>query len=85
MMESARTVQHIVPDFLLIAEDDELKLTLNGRNAPELRISREYREMMQHYAKTKVKDAKEKEEKEMDDFIEKYSGIEELTNSITYM
>jgi RNA polymerase sigma-54 factor len=61
MMESARTVQHIVPDFLLIAEDDELKLTLNGRNAPELRISREYREMMQHYAKAKVKDAKEKE------------------------
>ena len=61
MMESARTVQHIVPDFLLIAEDDELKLTLNGRNAPELRISREYRDMMQHYAKAKVKDAKEKE------------------------
>jgi RNA polymerase sigma-54 factor len=61
MMEAARTVQHIVPDFLLISEDEELKLTLNARNAPELRISREYREMMQHYAKAKVKDVKEKE------------------------
>ncbi|MFM9006445.1 MAG: RNA polymerase factor sigma-54, partial [Flavobacteriales bacterium] len=61
MMEAARTVQHIVPDFMLRVEDDELKLTLNSRNAPELRISREYREMMQHYAKAKVKDAKEKE------------------------
>jgi RNA polymerase sigma-54 factor len=61
MIEAARTVQHIVPDFLLISEDEELKLTLNARNAPELRISREYREMMQHYAKAKVKDAKEKE------------------------
>jgi RNA polymerase sigma-54 factor len=61
MMEAARTVQHIVPDFMLMVEDDELKLTLNSRNAPELRISREYREMMQHYAKAKVKDAKEKE------------------------
>jgi RNA polymerase sigma-54 factor len=44
-----------------LVEDDELKLTLNARNAPELRISREYRDMMQHYAKAKVKDAKEKE------------------------
>lgn len=61
MQEAARTVQHVVPDFLLMVEDDELKLTLNARNAPELRISREYRDMMQHYAKSKVKDAKEKE------------------------
>ncbi len=61
MMETVRTVQHVTPDFLLMVEDDELKLTLNGRNAPELRISREYREMMQHYAKSKVKDAKSKE------------------------
>jgi RNA polymerase sigma-54 factor len=36
-------------------------LTLNARNAPELHISREYRDMMQHYAKAKAKDAKEKE------------------------
>ena len=61
MMEASRTVQHVVPDFLLSVEDDELKLNLNSRNAPELRISREYKEMMHHYAKTKVKDAKEKE------------------------
>jgi len=61
MMEASRTVQHVVPDFLLAVEDDELKLNLNSRNAPELRISREYKEMMHHYAKTKVKDAKEKE------------------------
>jgi len=61
MLEATRTVQHVVPDFLLMVEEDELKLTLNGRNAPELRISREYRDMMQHYAKSKVKDAKEKE------------------------
>jgi RNA polymerase sigma-54 factor len=61
MMETARTVQHVVPDFLLMVENDELKLTLNGRNAPELRISREYKEMMQHYAKSKTKDTKEKE------------------------
>jgi len=61
MMDASRTVQHVVPDFMLTVEDEELKLNLNSRNAPELRISREYKEMMHHYAKTKVKDAKEKE------------------------
>jgi RNA polymerase sigma-54 factor len=61
MMESVRTMQHIVPDFLVSVENEELKLTLNSRNAPELRISREYREMLDHYAKTKNKDQKEKE------------------------
>jgi RNA polymerase sigma-54 factor len=61
MMESARTVQHVVPDFLLTVENDELKLTLNSRNAPELRISREYREMLAHFAKSKARDPKEKE------------------------
>ncbi len=61
MMESSRTVQHITPDFLLVVENDELRLTLNGRNAPELKISREYKEMLTHYAKSKNKDAKEKE------------------------
>ena len=61
MVESARTIQHVVPDFLLSVENDELKLSLNGRNAPELKISREYKEMLSHFAKTKKKDAKEKE------------------------
>ena len=61
MMETARTLQHIVPDFLLSVENDELKLTLNSRNAPELKISREYKEMLKHYAAAKSKDAKAKE------------------------
>ncbi|MFY7971378.1 MAG: RNA polymerase factor sigma-54 [Flavobacteriales bacterium] len=61
MQDSARTVQHVIPDFNLVVENDELKLTLNGRNAPELRISREYREMMKHYAQSKTRDAKERE------------------------
>ncbi|MEZ4800524.1 MAG: RNA polymerase factor sigma-54 [Flavobacteriales bacterium] len=61
MMESSRTIQHITPDFLLSVENDDLKLTLNSRNAPELKISREYKEMLHHYSKTKVADSKDKE------------------------
>jgi RNA polymerase sigma-54 factor len=61
MMETVRAVQHVIPDFLLSVEDDELKLTLNSRNAPELKISREYKDMMDHYARTKSRDPKQKE------------------------
>lgn len=61
MVEAARTVQHIVPDFIVTVENDELKLTLNGRNAPELKISKEYKEMLSHYASSRNKDKKEKE------------------------
>lgn len=61
MMESSRTIQHITPDFLLAVENDDLKLTLNSRNAPELKISREYKEMLHHYSKTKAADPKDKE------------------------
>jgi RNA polymerase sigma-54 factor len=60
-VEVNRSVQHITPDFILTVENDELKVALNGRNAPDLRISREYREMMQHYANAKPRDGKEKE------------------------
>lgn len=61
MMETSRTIQHVTPDFLLSVENDELKLTLNSRNAPELKISREYKEMLHHYSKSKSKEVKDKE------------------------
>ena len=61
MQESVRAVQHIIPDFMLIVENDEFRLQLNGKNAPDLRISKEYKGMLEHYAKSKVRDAKAKE------------------------
>jgi RNA polymerase sigma-54 factor len=43
-----------------MAIDGQLELGLNGRNAPELRVSRAYRDMMQEYQRNKKdKDAKE--------------------------
>lgn len=61
--DSARTtgVQHVVPDFILSVEDDEVRLQLNQRNAPELRISPQYREMMQTYASGAKQDAAQRE------------------------
>ncbi len=61
MTDTSRSIQHVVPDFLLNVEDNDIKLSLNGRNAPELRISRTYRNMLQTYAESKEKSKQDKE------------------------
>ncbi|MFZ4861548.1 RNA polymerase factor sigma-54 [Sphingobacterium sp. Mn56C] len=52
---------HIIPDFHISNNDGTLHLTLNGRNAPELRVSRSYQEMFEHYEKAEKNDKKMKE------------------------
>jgi len=52
---------HIIPDFHITNNDGTLHLTLNGRNAPELRVSRSYQEMFEHYEKAEKNDKKMKE------------------------
>lgn len=52
---------HVIPDFHIANNDGVLHLTLNSRNAPELRVSRSYQEMFDHYDKTTQKDKKTKE------------------------
>lgn len=44
-----RLIEAVVPDFSIKIEDSELHLTLNGRNAPELHVSRSYSEMLKGY------------------------------------
>ncbi|MDP4826795.1 MAG: RNA polymerase sigma-54 factor, partial [Flavobacteriales bacterium] len=51
----------IVPDFIVTIEEDELRLQLNQRNAPDLKISRQYREMLQSYAASAKTDKSQKE------------------------
>jgi len=50
LSESQKTVEHIIPDFLVGNEDGQLVLQLHSRNAPELNVSRHYREMLETYA-----------------------------------
>ena len=59
--DTARPVQHVVPDFLLVVDGDELQIQLNQRNAPELRVSRQYREMLQGYAQSAKKEKSQKD------------------------
>ena len=62
MSDSPRSSQHVIPDFILINNDGELELQLNSRNAPDLKISRTYQEMLEHYSKTKKISGKEQKE-----------------------
>ncbi|NNC94841.1 MAG: RNA polymerase factor sigma-54 [Chitinophagales bacterium] len=53
--------KYIVPDFTIRNEEGELILTLNSRNAPELRVSDSFREMLTSYNRSETKSKKEKE------------------------
>lgn len=51
----------IIPDFYVVNSNGKLELTLNARNAPALRISEGYREMMKEYERGSKKDKRQKE------------------------
>ena len=53
--------QYLIPDFILTNNNGKLELTLNSKNAPELKISRSYSDMMDAYDKSDKKDKKLKE------------------------
>lgn len=53
--------QYLMPDFILTNSNGKLELTLNSKNAPELRISRSYADMLDAYDKSKNKDQKLKQ------------------------
>ncbi|MSP65825.1 MAG: RNA polymerase sigma-54 factor [Flavobacteriaceae bacterium] len=60
--QGAEPSQVVVPDFLVTAIDSKLELKLNGRNAPELNVSREYKEMLAHYRQAKGFDSDKQKE-----------------------
>ena len=51
----------IVPDFILANNNGELVLSLNSRNAPELRVSNHFKEMINEYKRAKIKSKSQKE------------------------
>ncbi|MGB3467757.1 MAG: RNA polymerase factor sigma-54 [Cyclobacteriaceae bacterium] len=59
--ESIVKTQYLIPDFILVNDDGKLELSLNSKNAPELKISRSYSDMLQTYDKSNKKDKKLKE------------------------
>ena len=52
---------YVVPDFFIYNNSGKLELTLNSKNAPELRISEGYRDMLKDYDRGTKKDKRQKE------------------------
>lgn len=54
--QSQSVSQYIIPDFTVLNEDGVLRVILNSRNAPELKLSQSYSETLQAYDKDNGKD-----------------------------
>lgn len=52
---------YIVPDFFIVNNSGILELTLNSKNAPDLRISEGYKDMLKEYDRASKKDKRQKE------------------------
>ena len=59
--EINKAESYIVPDFFILNNNGKLELTLNAKNAPDLRISEGYRDMLKEYDKGSKKDKRQKE------------------------
>ena len=60
--------EYIIPDFILTVENGEIDVKLNGRNAPELKVSHNYIKMYAEY-KAQQKQRKSESVKETLDFV----------------
>ncbi|HER40987.1 MAG TPA: RNA polymerase sigma-54 factor, partial [Salinimicrobium catena] len=58
---NTRMVEHVIPDFTIKIVDGELELSLNGRNAPEMHVSKDYSEMLKGYKESKEKSKAQKD------------------------
>lgn len=55
-----KNLQQIIPDFIVETEEDgTIHLSLNNRNVPELRLSREFTEMLDEHTRNKANQSKE--------------------------
>jgi len=50
MKESTKSVQQVIPDFMITEFEGRLDLSINGRNTPDLKVSREYEQLLRGYA-----------------------------------
>ena len=53
-----KTIQHIVPDFIVGIRDGMWQLSLNSKNVPDLHVSRRYAEMLESYKNNKESQSK---------------------------
>jgi RNA polymerase sigma-54 factor len=58
---SRSKAHYVVPDFIITNSLGDLELTLNARNAPDLRVNDQYKNMLQAYVENNAKTKSDKE------------------------
>ena len=66
---SRSTAQYIVPDFFIMNRDGELDLSLNNKNAPDLKVNEGYKDMLRTFKAAHVDKKATKKDKEAVMFI----------------
>jgi len=59
--ETNKLQSYVIPDFFVLNNNGKLEITLNSKNAPDLRISEGYRDMLKDYDRGDKKDKRQKE------------------------
>lgn len=59
--EVNKAESYVIPDFFISNTGGKLELSLNSKNAPDLRISEGYKEMLKEYDRGSKKDRRQKE------------------------
>lgn len=59
--ETNKLQSYVIPDFFVLNNNGKLEVSLNSKNAPDLRISEGYRDMLKDYDRGAKKDKRQKE------------------------
>jgi RNA polymerase sigma-54 factor len=62
MAQTSKNTHTIIPDFVLTVADNKLEVSLNAKNAPDLKISRTYVDMLEGFSKNKKNSDKTQKE-----------------------
>ncbi len=66
---SSSSSMYIIPDFIIHNRDGELELTLNNKNAPELRINNKYKNILNNFNDKKKNGSNSKKDQEAVMFV----------------
>ena len=61
LAQTTKVNHYVIPDFIVSNDSGELVLTLNSKNAPELRLNNTYKQMLETYSLTQKKTKKDRE------------------------
>jgi RNA polymerase sigma-54 factor len=59
--DSEKNANYVIPDFFIANNVGKLELTLNSKNAPDLRVSEGYKDLLRDYDRGTKKDKQQKE------------------------